>query len=56
VTPTDTARPRRRADEALLAALAALHTYQEAATLSNLSLRTVKRRMADPLFRLECLR
>jgi hypothetical protein len=53
VTPTDTPRPRRRADEALLAALAAGHTYQEAATLANLSLRTVKRRMADPLFRLE---
>lgn len=44
---------RRRGDEALLAALAAGHTYAEAARVAHLSDRTVRRRMADPLFRAE---
>jgi hypothetical protein len=53
VSEADTKRPRRRGEELLLGALAAGHTYPEAAKLANLSLATVKRRMADPLFRLE---
>ena len=48
---TNMPAPRHRGDEAILAALAAGHTYDEAATLAKVSRRTVERRMADPLFR-----
>lgn len=44
---------RRRGDEALIAALAAGHTYPEAGKIARVSLRTVHRRMAEPLFRAE---
>lgn len=44
---------RRRGDEVLLAALAAGHSHPEAGKLAGLSERTVRRRLADPLFRAE---
>lgn len=44
---------RRRGDEVLLGALAAGHTHAEAARIAHLTARTVRRRMADPLFRVE---
>lgn len=53
MTTTEPRRIRKRGEEALLAALAAGHSYREAAKITGLSLTTVKRRMADPLLRLE---
>ena len=49
----DKPRARRRGDEQLLAALAAGHTYAEAAKIAGLGRRTVERRMTEPLFRAE---
>lgn len=49
----DKPAPRRKGDEVVLAALAAGHTYSQAAKIAGLSTKTVQRRMADPLFRAE---
>ncbi len=45
------ARPRRAVDDALVAALAAGRTYDDAASAAGCSARTVDRRMTDPMFR-----
>ncbi len=45
------ARPRRAVDDALVAALAAGRTYDDAACAAGCSARTVDRRMTDPMFR-----
>jgi hypothetical protein len=51
---TDTRPARRRpGDEKILAALASGHPYSEAARIAKVSSKTVQRRMADPLFRVE---